>query len=74
MSRRQSSWWPASRAARLAAGAFLALFALTQPPLVFWIADRIEPRILGAPFLFAYLLALYLLLIGVLVVARRRGL
>jgi hypothetical protein len=71
---RRRAWWPASRAGRAAAGIFVALFALTQPPLVFWIANRIEPRILGLPFLFAWLLAVYLLLIGVLLLARRRGL
>ena len=51
---------------------FLALFALTQPPIVNGLANRIEPWILGLPFLYAYLLGLYLLLIGVLNWARRK--
>lgn len=54
--------------------AFLGLFAFTQPPLVFWIANRVEPSVAGVPFLYAYLFVFYLLLIAVLVWARRRGL
>jgi len=54
--------------------AFLALFGLTQPPAVTLIANRVEPWILGMPFLYAYLLGLYILLIGVLVWARLKDL
>ena len=54
--------------------AFLGLFAFTQPPLVFWIGNRVEPSVGGVPFLYGYLLVLYLLLIAVLIWARRRGL
>lgn len=53
---------------------FLALFAFTQPPLVFVLANRIEPRIAGVPFLYVYLLVFYIALIGVLLWARRRRL
>lgn len=65
---------PRTRTGRAALVIFLGLFALTQPPVVHGLADRIEPMILGMPFLYAYLLGLYLLLVGVLVWARIKGL
>lgn len=53
--------------------AFLVLFALTQPPVIHGFADRTEPSILGLPFLYAWLLAVYTALILVLLwVLRRR--
>jgi hypothetical protein len=51
---------------------FLVLFAFAQPPLVYLLANRIEPRILGMPFLYVYLLVIYAGLIGVLLQAMRR--
>lgn len=63
---------PRTRQGWLAAVAFLALFALTQPPVVHGVANRITPWILGLPFLYAYLLGLYAALIAVLVWALRR--
>lgn len=51
---------------------FLVLFAFAQPPLVYLLANRIEPRILGIPFLYVYLLVIYAGLIGVLLQAMRR--
>jgi hypothetical protein len=48
--------------------------ALAQPPLVYVIANRIEPTVLGVPFLYAYLLVIYCGLIGVLIWARRKEL
>ena len=71
---RPSHFLPRTGAGRLAVAAFLGLFAFTQPPLVFWIANRVEPSVAGVPFLYAYLFVFYLLLIAVLVWARRRGL
>jgi len=65
---------PRTGAGWVAVVAFLALFALTQPPIVNGLANRVEPWILGLPFLYAYLLGLYILLIGVLNWARRKGL
>jgi hypothetical protein len=53
---------------------FLGLFALVEPPLVYSLANRMEPWVLGVPFLYAYLLVVYLALIGVLIWARKRGL
>lgn len=52
---------------------FLLLFLLAQPPLVFWLANRIEPVLLGMPFLFVYLLVDYFAMIGVLIWARLKG-
>ena len=48
--------------------------ALAQPPIVHGLADRIEPWLLGMPFLYVWLLAVYGAMIGVLVWAYRRGL
>jgi hypothetical protein len=74
MSPPRSHYLPRTRAGWTAVGLFLLLFALTQPPLVFLIANRIEPRVGGLPFLYVYLLVVYVALIGVLIAARRRGL
>jgi len=74
MRRWRSHYVPRTRDGRIAVAAFLALFAFTQPPLVYWIGNRIEPDPAGIPFLYAYLLILYVALIGVLLWARWRGL
>ncbi len=74
MRRARSHYIPRTRDGRIAVSAFLVLFAFTQPPLVYLLANRIEPRVAGLPFLYVYLLVLYVALIGVLVWARRRGL
>ena len=65
---------PRTRAGWTAVLTFLLLFALTQPPFVHGIANRIQPWILGMPFLYVYLLAAYVLLIGVLLRSLRRDL
>lgn len=65
---------PRTRAGRIAVGLFLVLLALTQPPAVYLLANRVQPWILGLPFLYVYLLVLYLLLIAVLLWAKRRNL
>ena len=70
----RSHYLPRTPAGRVAIGAFLALFAFTQPPLVFLIANRVEPWVVGVPFLYAYLLVLYVALIGVLLWAMRKRL
>lgn len=73
MTVRRSHYLPRTWTGRVAAVAFLACMALAQPPVVHGFADRIEPWVLGMPFLFAYLLGVYLLMIGVLIwTARRR--
>ena len=52
---------------------FLTLFALAEPPLVFWLANRIEPFVGGVPFLYAYLLLIYFALNGVLIWMHRKN-
>ena len=53
---------------------FLGLFALVEPPFVNGVANRTEPWLLGFPFLYTYLLVIYVALIGVLIWALRRRL
>ncbi|MFH1763898.1 MAG: hypothetical protein ABIF09_06880 [Gemmatimonadota bacterium] len=65
---------PRTRDGWVAVLLFLGLFALVEPPFVHGVANRIEPWLLGFPFLYTYLLVVYLALIGVLVWALRRNL
>lgn len=65
---------PRTRAGWIAVALFVVLFALTQPPFVSGWANRVEPWLLGLPFLYAYLLIIYVALIAVLIWAYRRGL
>lgn len=74
MNSRRSHYIPRTRAGRTATIAFLATMLLAQPPIVHGLMNRIEPWILGMPFLFAYLLAVYFLGIAVLIRAERKGL
>ena len=69
----RSHYRPRTRDGWIAVVSFFVLFALTQPPFVHVVANRIAPWILGLPFLYAYLLFLYIALIGVLLWAQRRG-
>ena len=69
----RSHYRPRTRPGRVATIAFLAAMALSQPPIVHGLVNRVEPWILGMPFLFAYLLVAYLLGIGVLIWALRAG-
>lgn len=64
--RTREGWWGVA--------AFLVLFALAEPPIVHSLANRVEPWIFGFPFLYAYLLLVYVLLIGVLLWALKKGL
>jgi hypothetical protein len=68
----RSHYLPRTRNGRIATIALLVAIALTQPPIVHGLVNRIEPWILGMPFLFAYLLAAYLIGIGVLIWTQRR--
>ena len=70
---RQNHYLPRSFKGRVAVGLFLLFFLLSQPPLVFWLANRIEPVLLGMPFLYLFLLVDYFILIGILIWARRKG-
>lgn len=53
---------------------FLGLFALVEPPFVHSLANRVDPWLLGFPFLYTYLLVLYSAIICVLIWALRRRL
>lgn len=72
--RRPSHYRPRTRAGWTALLLFGLLMVLAQPPVVHGIVNRIEPWILGMPFLYAYLLVVYTALIAVLVWAMRRAL
>jgi hypothetical protein len=71
---KQSHFIPRSRDGWIAVLGFLGLLALAEPPFVFLFANRVEPWILGMPFLYAWLLGVYVAMIGVLLWARLRQL
>lgn len=71
---RPSHWIPRTAAGRVAAGLFLLLTALAQPPVVHGVVNRVEPWILGLPFLYTYLLVVYVAMIGLLLWVLRKGL
>jgi hypothetical protein len=70
---RRSHWIPRTRDGWTATIAFVVLFLLAMPPVTHTVLNRVEPWLLGVPFFFAVLLAIYAALIGVLVRALRRG-
>jgi len=70
----RSHWWPRTSAGRIALIWFLASMALAQPPVVYRIANRIHPLLLGMPFLYVWLLAAYVSMISALVWAYRHRL
>ena len=71
--RYRSHFLPRTKAGALATVVFVLLFACTQPPIVYLVANRIEPLVFGLPFLYVYLLVLYVALIVILIWAQRRG-
>ena len=71
---RQSHYRPRSGAGWAAVLLFLGLMALAQPPFVHAVANRIEPWLLGLPFLYAWLLGVYTAMIAVLIWVQRREL
>ena len=71
---KQSHYRPRSRSGWIAVLAFVGLMALAQPPVVHRLVNRIEPWVLGLPFLYAWLLSVYVALIAVLLWAHRRQL
>jgi hypothetical protein len=71
---KQSHFLPRSRDGWIAVIAFLLLMALAQPPVVHRFANRIEPWVLGLPFLYAWLLGVYVAMIAVLLWVQRRRL
>lgn len=70
----RSHYLPRTKRGWVALVAFLALFGLTQPPVVHGLVNRTEPWLWGLPFLYAWLLAVYAALILVLLWALWRGL
>lgn len=68
----RSHYRPRTRAGWVAVVSFTILMALAQPPIVYTFANRTEPWLLGMPFLYVYLLAVYVLMIAVLIWAVRR--
>lgn len=70
----RSHYLPRSSSGWIAILVFLGLMALAQPPIVFWVDSHFGSRwLLGLPFLYAYLGAVYCALIGVLLWALRRS-
>lgn len=68
----RSHYLPRTRNGWIATIAFVFAMALAQPPIVHGLMNRIEPWVLGMPFLFAYLLGAYVVGIAVLVWAQRK--
>lgn len=72
--RYRSHWRPRTAAGWVATALFVGLMILAQPPFVHSLANRIEPWVLGLPFLYAYLLVVYVAAIVVLLWAMARKL
>lgn len=68
-----SHFVPRTRSGWIATICFLALFVLAMPPMTHMVLDRPDVSVVGVPFFFVSLLAIYTALIGVLVWALRRG-
>ncbi|MEJ2203384.1 MAG: hypothetical protein P8170_04690 [Gemmatimonadota bacterium] len=64
---------PRTRDGRIATIAFVALFLLAMPPMTHLVLNRVQPQVLGLPFLYVSLFVIYVALIGVLLWAYRRG-
>ena len=71
--RTRSHFVPRTRDGWIASIAFVALLLLAMPPVTHTLLNRVEPWLLGLPFFYVVLLAIYTALIGVLVWALRRG-
>lgn len=71
--RPRSHFIPRTPEGRRSVVAFLVLFALCMPPVTHTVLNRIEPTVLGIPFLWVALLLVYVLLVGVLVRTYRSG-
>ena len=68
----RSHYIPRTRNGWIASILFLVGMVLVEPPVVHTLANRMEPWILGFPFLYAYLMVCYSFLIGVLLWAMWR--
>ncbi len=70
----RNHYLPRTRTGWITVLAFMCLMALAQPPIVFWVDAHFGSAwLLGMPFLYAYLGAVYFALIGVLLWAVRRA-
>lgn len=67
MTPRRSHYLPRTRNGWIATILFLVCMVLSQPPIVHGLMNRVEPWVLGMPFLYAYLLVVYVLGIAVLI-------
>ena len=63
----RSHYLPRTRAGWIATVSVIVCMVASQPPVVHGLANRIEPWILGMPFIFTYLLGVYIVTIAVLV-------
>ena len=63
----RSHYLPRTRAGWIATVLLLVCMALSQPPVVHGLANRIEPWLFGMPFLFTYLLGVYVVMIAILI-------
>ncbi|MXX76424.1 MAG: hypothetical protein F4210_09630 [Holophagales bacterium] len=64
---------PRTRDGWIATIAFGAVFLLAMPPVTHTVLNRVEPSVLGVPFLYLALFGVYVALIAVLIWAYRRG-
>ncbi|MCY3965178.1 MAG: hypothetical protein OXG83_09070 [Acidobacteria bacterium] len=71
--RRPSRFLPRTRDGWIATIAFGAVFLLAMPPVTHTLLNRVEPSVLGVPFLYLALFGVYVALIAVLIWAYRRG-
>ena len=70
---RPSRFLPRTRDGWIATIAFGAVFLLAMPPVTHTLLNRVEPSLLGVPFLYLALVGVYVALIAVLIWAYRRG-
>ena len=63
----RSHYLPRTRAGWIATVLLLVCMALSQPPVVHGLANRIEPWLFGMPFLFTYLLGVYVIMVAILI-------
>ena len=71
---RRSHYLPRSPQGWFGLVAFVGLLALAQPPIVHRVVNRIDPWVLGMPFLYSWLLGVYVAMIAVLLWVQQRRL
>ncbi len=68
----RSHYLPRTRNGWIATILFVSIMILAQPPIVHGFMNRVDPWVLGMPFLYAWLLGVYIALIAVLIWAYRK--